>query len=91
MGVKTQPVHAVAVTFPEAGGHCALFADHRHAEVQAAWTVYQQMIAAYRHPDRAQGRALITKLTQLIKTGTKKVSELSKEVDKHYLFADEPA
>ncbi|AUM12909.1 hypothetical protein [Ketobacter alkanivorans] len=41
-------------------------------------------------PEYDQG-ALITKLTQLIKTGTKKVSELSKEVDKHYLFADEPA
>jgi len=40
----------------------ALFADHRHAQVQAAWQVYQQMIAAYRQPDRTQGRALMAKL-----------------------------
>ena len=35
----------------------ALFADDGHVEVEATWGVYQQLIAAYRHPDRDQGRA----------------------------------
>ena len=38
----------------------ALFADDRHGEVEQAWTVYQKMIAAYRHPDPATGRRLLT-------------------------------
>lgn len=28
----------------------ALFADDAHVEVETTWTVYQKMIAAYRHP-----------------------------------------
>jgi transposase len=40
----------------------ALFADQRHQQVKQAWTVYQQMIAAYRHPDPAAGRALLRTL-----------------------------
>ena len=35
----------------------ALFAAEDHAEVEATWGVYQAMIAAYRDPDRAQGKA----------------------------------
>ena len=34
----------------------ALFADEDHIQVQATWSIYQRMIAAYRHPDRAAGR-----------------------------------
>ena len=33
----------------------ALFTDDAHVEVEATWAVYQQMIAAYREPDRAVG------------------------------------
>ena len=40
----------------------ALFADDRHVEVEATWGIYQRMIAAYRNPDRAQGRAMMAKL-----------------------------
>ncbi len=40
----------------------ALFADERHQQVKQAWTVYQQMIAAYRNPDPATGRALLQTL-----------------------------
>ena len=30
-----------------------LFADEKHVEVEATWGIYQRMIHAYRHPDRA--------------------------------------
>lgn len=43
-----------------------LFALDAHADVQATWDVYQQMIAAYRHPDRNQGRELMTTLIDSI-------------------------
>jgi len=33
------------------------------------WRVYQQMIAAYRHPDRTQGRALLNKLIDSLRRG----------------------
>jgi transposase len=39
-----------------------LFADDAHVEVEATWSIYQQMISAYRHPDRTAGRALMVAL-----------------------------
>lgn len=35
----------------------AVFADDRHAEVEATWGIYQRIVAAYRNPDRRAGRA----------------------------------
>ena len=43
----------------------ALFENDDHVAVEVTWGVYQAVIAAYRHPDRATGR---TMMTQLIKT-----------------------
>ena len=40
----------------------ALFAADEHVEVEATWGIYQRMIAAYREPDRAQGRKLMQQL-----------------------------
>ncbi len=40
----------------------ALFAGDQHVEVEATWAVYQRMIAAYREPDRAKGRAVMEQL-----------------------------
>jgi len=40
----------------------ALFGSDQHVEVEATWGVYQRMIAAYREPDRAKGRQLMTTL-----------------------------
>ena len=40
----------------------ALFAVEDHVEVEVTWGVYQAVIAAYRHPDRPTGRAMMTKL-----------------------------
>lgn len=34
----------------------AVFASDEHVEVEATWNVYQRIVAAYRHPDRAAGK-----------------------------------
>jgi transposase len=39
-----------------------VFADERHVEVEATWGIYQRMIAAYRDPNHANGRALMMQL-----------------------------
>ena len=44
----------------------ALFAVEDHVEVEATWGIYQRMIGAYRHPDRARGRELMTALIDSI-------------------------
>ena len=36
----------------------ALFAVDEHVQVEATWSIYQRMIAAYREPDRTRGRDL---------------------------------
>ena len=40
----------------------AVFGVEEHIEVEATWGVYQGMIAAYRDPDRAKGRAALKTL-----------------------------
>jgi transposase len=47
----------------------ALFAADEHVKVEATWTIYQQMIAAYREPDRTRGRALMVKLIESLSHG----------------------
>ena len=34
----------------------AVFARDQHVEVEATWGMYQRIVAAYRHPDRATGK-----------------------------------
>jgi transposase len=47
----------------------ALFAIDEHVEVEATWGIYQRMIAAYREPDRARGKQLMTKLIASVSHG----------------------
>ncbi len=47
----------------------ALFAVDEHAVVEVTWRIYQQMIAAYRHPDRRQGKTLLNKLIDTLSHG----------------------
>lgn len=47
----------------------AVFTGDDHVQVEATWAVYQQLIAAYRTPDRTTGRARMTKLITSISTG----------------------
>lgn len=46
-----------------------LFAADAHVEVEATWGIYQRMMAAYRHPDRANGHELMHTLIDSISTG----------------------
>lgn len=46
-----------------------LFADEQHIEVEATWGIYQRIIIAYRHPDRATGKTLMQKLIDDVTTG----------------------
>ena len=45
----------------------ALFADERHAAVQAAWGVYQRLIQAYRTDDPGLGKHLMQQLIDSLK------------------------
>ena len=47
----------------------ALFATERHVQVEVSWNIYQDMIAAYRDPDRAAGRTAMTKLIDTLSSG----------------------
>ena len=46
-----------------------LFAVDDHAEVEVTWTVYQQMITAYRNTDRTRGKQQLQRLIDTISTG----------------------
>ncbi|MDT0262480.1 ISL3 family transposase [Jatrophihabitans lederbergiae] len=46
-----------------------VFADGQHVEVQATWGIYQRIVAAYRHPDRAAGKTALTKIIDAISKG----------------------
>ncbi|MDN5764058.1 MAG: ISL3 family transposase, partial [Microlunatus sp.] len=46
-----------------------VFADDAHVQVEVTWGVYQRMIGAYREPDRARGRAVMTKLIDSLSCG----------------------
>ncbi len=46
-----------------------LFAKDAHVQVEASWRIYQQMIGAYRHPDRARRRTLLSTLIHTLSTG----------------------
>ncbi len=53
----------------------ALFADDNHAEVEVTWKMYQRTIAAYRHPDRTTGRAIMCTLIDKLSTGVPAILE----------------
>jgi transposase len=57
----------------------ALFDDENHVEVEATWSVYQNVIAAYREADRVKGKALMQKEIDSIREGVPKtLSEIRK-------------
>ena len=64
----------------------ALFATDQHVEVEATWAVYQRMIAAYREPDRAKGRAvmeqLIASINSTVPTALRAVITLGRTLKK---------
>ena len=77
-GYKGDPLYAARRTLHTGAGLLTdkqknrldrLFADDAHVEVEATWGVYQQMISAYRDPDRRKGRAVMSKLIESLSTG----------------------
>ena len=60
----------------------ALFADDRHAAVQAAWGVYQRLIQAYRVEDPGLGKYLMQRLIDSLKRaipdGLKEIQALAR-------------
>ena len=72
-GYKGDPLYAARRTLHTGAGLLTdkqknrldrLFADDAHVEVEATWGVYQQMITAYREPDRRKGRAVMSQLIE---------------------------
>ncbi len=57
----------------------AVFAIDEHAEVEATWGVYQSIVAAYRHPDRAAGKRQLQAVIDSLRVGVPEpLSELRK-------------
>ncbi len=50
----------------------ALFAVDAHVEVEVTWAMYQRAVAAYREPNRAQGRTAIAALITTLGSGVPK-------------------
>jgi transposase len=46
-----------------------VFAADEHVEVEVTWSVYQQMITAYRSPDKARGKQLMQKIITSLASG----------------------
>ena len=53
----------------------SLFTADEHVEVEATWSIYQQMITAYREPDRARARTSMRQLIDSISHGVPAVLE----------------
>ncbi|MEV0149161.1 MULTISPECIES: ISL3 family transposase [unclassified Nonomuraea] len=76
----------------------ALFAAEQHVEVEATWGIYQRMIAAYREPDRARGRQLMSKLIESVSRDVPRAlsevislgSTLKKRADDVLAYFDRP-
>ena len=47
----------------------AVFADDAHVPVEVTWLVYQQIIAAYAHADPGEGKTLLTRVIDSLRTG----------------------
>jgi transposase len=77
-GRKSDPLYAARRTLHTGAGLLtdkqmdrlhALFAADEHVEVEATWGIYQQMVAAYREPDRKKGRKLMQQLIESVSQG----------------------
>lgn len=64
----------------------ALFDLDAHVEVEATWNIYQQMVSAYREPDRAKGRTmmqtLITSLSHGVPATLREIIKLGRTLNR---------
>ena len=68
-GRRTLHTGARLLTDKQQARLTALFASDEHVEVEATWGIYQRMIDAYRDPDRARGRQLMSALINTVSQG----------------------
>jgi transposase len=77
-GRKTDPLYKARRTLMTGGDLLtdrqrarldALFADQAHTAVEVTWSVYQQMVAAYRAKNPADGKKMLTKLIDSLADG----------------------
>ena len=47
----------------------AVFADENHLAIELCWGFYQRLIAAYAHPDRHRGKAMMTAIITTLRNG----------------------
>ena len=66
---RTLHTGAELLTEKQSARISALFAVDAHVEVEVTWGIYQNMIAAYRHRDRATGKQLMQKLIDALSSG----------------------
>jgi transposase len=66
---RTLHTGADLLTDTQAARLDALFADDAHAPVEITWRVYQQVIAAYRNPDRTAGKTQMRALIEALSRG----------------------
>lgn len=52
-----------------------VFADEDHLAVEICWGFYQRMIAAYAHPDRRRGKAMMETIIATLRTGVPEALE----------------
>ena len=76
-GRKGDPLYGVRATLHTGGDLLtdkqrarldSVFDLQEHVEVEVTWGIYQQMITAYRDPDRAKGKATLKKMIQVVST-----------------------
>lgn len=94
-GVKGDPLYqarrtlltgASLLTEKQQARMAALFDDDQHAEVQATWSVYQNMITAYRENDRGLGKYFlqhtIDRISSGVPTGLVEIRKLARTLKK---------
>ena len=79
---RTLLTGAGLLTDAQVGRLETLFADDRHAAVQAAWGVYQRLIQAYRAEEAGLGKylmqRLISSLRQAVPNGLEEIQTLAR-------------
>lgn len=66
---KTLRTGADLLTQPQERKLTRVFAADEHVEVEATWSVYQKIVAAYRHPSKKDGEHLLQEVITSLRRG----------------------
>lgn len=66
---KTLRTGADLLTQPQERKLTRVFAADEHVEVEATWSVYQKIVAAYRHPSKKDGKHLLQEVITSLRRG----------------------